>query len=98
MVQGSDKKLEIAAKGDSPKFKGIIELKKETSTSDGSISSKTEKTDIGKIDENKKKELLKELDKQFSINPDYNVIEKALQKYFKEIKKIDFWFKVLTKN
>ncbi|WP_235115270.1 hypothetical protein [Mycoplasmopsis bovis] len=55
MVQGSDKKLEIAAKGDSPKFKGTIELKKETSTSDGSISSKTKKTDIGKIDENKRK-------------------------------------------
>ncbi len=64
----------------------------------GSISSKTEKTNIGIIDENKKKELLKELDKQFSISPDYNVIEKAVQKYFKEIKKIDFWFNVLTKK
>ncbi|QQH71702.1 hypothetical protein HYD55_03970 [Mycoplasmopsis bovis] len=32
----------------------------------GSISSKTEKTNIGIIDVNKKKELLKELDKQFS--------------------------------
>uniref|UniRef100_UPI003D295806 hypothetical protein n=1 Tax=Mycoplasmopsis bovis TaxID=28903 RepID=UPI003D295806 len=59
---------------------------------------KTEKTNIGIIDENKKKELLKELDKQFSISPDYNVIEKAVQKYFKEIKKIDFWFNVLTKK
>ncbi|QQH20979.1 hypothetical protein HYE40_03905 [Mycoplasmopsis bovis] len=37
------------------------------------------KTNIGIIDENKKKELLKELDKQFSISPDYNVIEKALE-------------------
>ncbi|WP_238562484.1 hypothetical protein [Mycoplasmopsis bovis] len=57
----------------------------------GSISSKTEKTNIGIIDENKKKELLKELDKQFSISPDYNVIEKAVQKYFKEIKENRFF-------
>ncbi|QQH49388.1 hypothetical protein HYD72_03835 [Mycoplasmopsis bovis] len=46
--------------------------------------SKTEKTNIGIIDENKKKELLKELDKQFSISPDYNVIEKAFRNTLKK--------------
>ncbi|WP_233742873.1 variable surface lipoprotein [Mycoplasmopsis agalactiae] len=89
LVQGSESKLQITVKGDNPKFKGTLELTKPAASSH-ETSMPNNKTDINTLDSKKKEELAKELEKQFSTNPDYKAIEKALQKHFKEIKEKDF--------